>query len=234
MEAQHIAPFEEAPEGLDEARLIEETGPARRIAELVASPLRAVGYRLVRVRLSSAAEPILQVMAEKPDGTMSVEDCEAASDAISPHLDLEDPITAPYRLEVSSPGIDRPLVRESDFRRAIGHETRVELSRPLEGRKRFRGEIEAVETVEGKVVVDIRLPVEGETEEVVARLVVEDIAEARLVMTEDLIRDSLKREKAEIKQAKIDARKARAERLEQRKKQIKRPDEAPASEPKET
>jgi ribosome maturation factor RimP len=223
MEAQHLAPFEQAPEGLDEARLIEETGPARRIAELVASPLRAVGYRLVRVKLSSAAEPVLQVMAEKPDGTMSVEDCEAASDAISPHLDLEDPITAPYRLEVSSPGIDRPLVRESDFRRAIGHEARVELSRPLEGRKRFRGEIEAVATQEGKVVVDIALAVEGEAEQVVARLVVEDIAEARLVMTEDLIRDSLKREKAEIKQAKIDARKARAERLEQRKKQIKPP-----------
>ena len=223
MEAQHLAPFEEAPEGLDEARLIEETGPARRIAELVASPLRAVGYRLVRVKLSSAAEPILQVMAEKPDGTMSVEDCEAASDAISPHLDLEDPITAPYRLEVSSPGIDRPLVRESDFRRAIGHEARVELSRPLEGRKRFRGEIEAVETQEGKVVVDIALAVEGEAEQVVARLVVEDIAEARLVMTEDLIRDSLKREKAAARQVKEQARKARAERLEQRKKQIKPP-----------
>jgi ribosome maturation factor RimP len=230
MEAQHIASFEEAPEGLDEARLIEETGPARRIAELVASPLRAVGYRLVRVRLSQAVEPILQVMAEKPDGTMSVEDCEAASDAISPHLDLEDPITAPYRLEVSSPGIDRPLVRESDFRRAIGHEARVELGRPLEGRKRFRGEIEAVETVDGQIVVDLRLPVEGEAEEVVARLVVADIAEARLVMTEELIRDSLKREKAAAKEAKIEARKARAERLEQRKKQIKRPDETPASE----
>ncbi len=223
MEAQHLAPFEQAPEGLDEARLIEETGPARRIADLVASPLRSVGYRLVRVRLSQAAEPVLQVMAEKPDGTMSVEDCEAASDAISPHLDLEDPITAPYRLEVSSPGIDRPLVRESDFRRAIGHEARVELSRPLEGRKRFRGLIETVEIVESKVVVDLALPVEGEADPIVARLVVEDIFEARLVMTEDLIRDSLKREKAEAKQGKIDARKARAERLEQRKKQIKPP-----------
>lgn len=226
MEAQHIASFEQAPEGLDEARLIEETGAARRIAEIVASPLRAVGYRLVRVKLSQSQEPILQIMAEKPDGTMSVEDCEAASDAISPHLDLEDPITAPYRLEMSSPGIDRPLVRESDFRRAIGHEARIELSRPLEGRKRFRGEIEAVETVEGQVAVDLKLPAEGEAEEVTARLAVADIVEARLVMTEDLIRSSLKREKNEIKDAKAQARKDRAARLELRKKQIKPADEA--------
>jgi ribosome maturation factor RimP len=225
MEAQHIASFEQAPEGLDEARLIEETGPARRIAEIVAGPLRAVGYRLVRVKLSQSQEPILQVMAEKPDGTMSVEDCEAASDAISPHLDLEDPITAPYRLEMSSPGIDRPLVRESDFRRAIGHEARIELSRPLEGRKRYRGEIEAVATVDGQVAVDLKLPAEGETEEVTARLAVADIVEARLVMTETLIRSSLKREKNEIKEAKTQARKDRAARLELRKKQIKSPDE---------
>jgi ribosome maturation factor RimP len=225
MEAQHIASFEQAPEGLDEARLIEETGPARRIAEIVAGPLRAVGYRLVRVKLSQSQEPVLQVMAEKPDGTMSVEDCEAASDAISPHLDLEDPITAPYRLEMSSPGIDRPLVRESDFRRAIGHEARIELSRPLEGRKRYRGEIEAVATVDGQVAVDLKLPAEGETEEVTARLAVADIVEARLVMTETLIRSSLKREKNEIKEAKTQARKDRAARLELRKKQIKSPDE---------
>lgn len=226
MEAQHLSPFEQAPEGIDEARLIEETGPARRIAEIVAGPLRAVGYRLVRVKLSASQEPVLQVMAEKPDGTMSVEDCEAASDAISPHLDLEDPITAPYRLELSSPGIDRPLVRISDFQRAIGHEARIELSRPLEGRKRYRGQIEAVETIDGQIAVDLKLAAEGEAEEVTARLAVADIVEARLVMTEDLIRASLKREKAEIKDAKAQARKDRAARLELRKKQIKPTDEA--------
>ena len=222
MEPVHIAPFDKAPEGLDEARLIVENGPARRIAEIVAAPLRSVGYRLVRVKLSSAASPILQIMAEKPDGTMDVEDCEAASSAVSPHLDLEDPITAPYRLEMSSPGIDRPLVRESDFRRAVGYEARVELHRPLEGRKRFRGDIEAVESVEGQLVVDLRLA----GEDAVARLAIADMVEARLVMTEALIRDTLKREKAEIKQAKTQARKARAERLEQRKKQVKRQDES--------
>jgi ribosome maturation factor RimP len=222
MEPVHIAPFDKAPEGLDEARLIVENGPARRIAEIVAAPLRSVGYRLVRVKLSSAASPILQIMAEKPDGTMDVEDCEAASTAVSPHLDLEDPITAPYRLEMSSPGIDRPLVRESDFRRAVGHEARIELHRPLEGRKRFRGDIEAIETVEKRLVVDLRLA----GEDAVARLAIADMVEARLVMTEALIRDTLKREKAEIKEAKTQARKARAERLEQRKKQVKRQDES--------
>src|SRR3979411_474109 len=115
METRHVAPFEQAPEGLDETRLIVEHGPARRIAEIVAPALRAIGFRLVRVRLSAAISPVLQVMAEKPDGTMGVEDCEAASMAISPHLDLEDPISAPYRLEMSSPRIDPPLVREAGF-----------------------------------------------------------------------------------------------------------------------
>jgi ribosome maturation factor RimP len=167
------------------------------------------------VKLSSAASPILQIMVERPDGTMSVEDCEAASMAVSPHLDLEDPITAPYRLEMSSPGIDRPLVRESDFRRAIGHEARIELANPLQGRKRFRGEIEAVETVAGQLAVDLRLPAEGEAGETVARLAVADMAEARLVMTEALIRDALHREKRQIKDAKDEARRAKAAERQQ-------------------
>ncbi len=211
MAAQHLAPFEEAPEGLDEARLIVENGQARRIAEIVAAPLRSLGFRLVRVKLSTAASPVLQVMAERPDGTMGVEDCEAASMAVSPHLDLEDPISAPYRLEMSSPGVDRPLVRESDFRRAVGHEARIELERPLEGRKRFRGIIEAVETVEGQLAVDLSLPDAKEGEETVARLAVADMAEARLVMTEALIRDALRREKSQVKARKEDVRRRKAE-----------------------
>ena len=225
MEPQHIAPFEQAPEGLDEARLIVENGQARRIAELVDAPLRDVGYRLVRVRLSTAASPILQIMAERPDGTMSVEDCEAASAAVSIHLDLEDPITAPYRLEMSSPGIDRPLVRESDFRRAVGHEARIELERPLAGRKRYRGEIEAVEVVDGQLALDLRLPADKEAEETVARLAIADIADARLVLTEALIRDSLHREKRQIKDAKAEDRRRKAEEREA-KAQVKREKEA--------
>jgi ribosome maturation factor RimP len=217
----HLAPFETPPEGLDEARLIVENGQARRIAEIVAAPLRSVGYRLVRVRLSTAVMPVLQVMAEKPNGEMGVEDCEAASMAISPHLDLEDPIHAPYRLEMSSPGIDRPLVRESDFRRALGHEARVELAHALDGRKRFRGLIEEVEAIEGGLYIHLR-PLDGPDPEIVAKLAVADMAEARLVMTEALIRDALKREKTEIRNRKSEVKKQKAESRKQKTENRKR------------
>ncbi len=219
MEAQHLAPFDAAPEGLDEARLIVESGPARRIAEIVAAPLRSLGFRLVRVKLSSAAEPVLQIMAERPDGTMSVDDCEAASMAVSPHLDLDDPISAPYRLEMSSPGVDRPLVRESDFRRALGHEARVELERPLEGRKRYRGLVEAVAALDGQVVVDLKLLDGKEGEEVVARLAVADMALARLVLTEALIRDSLRREKSGAKARRLERAQDRRQQAQVRRQQ---------------
>jgi ribosome maturation factor RimP len=223
MVTTHIAPFETPPEGLDEARLILENGQARRIADIVAAPLRSVGYRLVRVKLSTAATPILQVMAERPDGAMGVEDCEAASMAISPHLDLEDPIHAPYRLEMSSPGIDRPLVRESDFRRALGHEARVELAHALESRKRFRGIIEEVEATDGGLYVHLRPVDDAEPQEIVARLAVADMAEARLVLTEALIRDALRREKTGIKTRKDEVRREKAEgrKAENQRKQEK-------------
>jgi len=216
-------------DGLDEARLIVENGLARRIAEIVAPPLRDLGFRVVRVKLSTAATPVLQVMLEKSDGTMSVEDCELASTEISPHLDLADPIGSPYRLEVSSPGIDRPLARESDFRRAIGHEARIELSRPLDGRKRFRGVIEAVEIVEGAPVVDLRPSGEGEQQEPVARLAVADMAEARLVLTDALIRTALRQEKTEIRSQKSEIRKQKAEARKQRSEVRNRKPQAEAS-----
>ena len=101
--------------------------------------LRDLGYRLVRVKISSGDGPTIQIMAERPDGTMSIEDCEAVSVALSPVFDVEEPMAQAYRLEISSPGIDRPLVRESDFARAIGHEARVEMAVLVNGRKRFRG-----------------------------------------------------------------------------------------------
>jgi len=211
MDANSGAPKTPVADGLNEARLIVESGLARRIAEIAVPPLRDLGYRVVRVKLSSAAAPVLQVMLEKPDGTMSVEDCEIASTEISPHLDLADLIGSPYRLEVSSPGIDRPLARESDFRRAIGHAARIELNRPLDGRKRFRGVIEAVEIVEGALVVDLRLSSDGEPEEIVARLAVADMAEARLELTDALIRAALRREKTEIRKQKTENRKQKAE-----------------------
>ena len=130
---------------------------------------------------------------------------------------------------MSSPGIDRPLVRESDFRRALGHEARVELAHPLDGRKRFRGLIEQVEAGEGGVAVDLRLV--GEAEDVVARLAVADMSEARLVMTEALIRDALKREKTEIKTRKLEVRREKAE-VRKAEQQLKQEKEARRHAPK--
>src|SRR5277367_2587812 len=118
----------EAPaDGLDEPRLLRDRGDARRIGAIVAPVLRDLGLRLVRVKISAAEGSTVQIMAERPDGSMTVEDCEQASIAVSPVLDLEDPMSHAYRLEVSSPGIDRPLVRVSDFQRALGHEARIEM-----------------------------------------------------------------------------------------------------------
>src|SRR5579871_3548381 len=123
----------------DEPRLITEPGRAARVAALAEPVLAGLGYRLVRVRISGYAGCTVQVMAERPDGTMTVEDCEAASRALSQVLDAADPIESSYRLEISSPGIDRPLVRRSDFERYAGHVMKVELALPRDGRKRFRG-----------------------------------------------------------------------------------------------
>jgi ribosome maturation factor RimP len=134
----------------------------------------------------------VQIMGERPDGTMTVEDCEAVSRAVSPVLDLEDPVAEAYRLEISSPGIDRPLVRASDFRRWAGYEAKIELGVPLEGRKRFRGVHPGRRREHGS----IELPDSAAGEEVVAKLSLADIAEARLVLTDDLIRESLRRGKA--------------------------------------
>jgi ribosome maturation factor RimP len=145
---------------------------------------------------------VLQIMAERPDGTMSIEDCERASVELSPTLDVEDPISQAYRLEISSPGIDRPLVRESDFRRAIGHEVRVEMAVPVDGRKRFRGAIEASAPIEGIIHVRLRLPGDDKDAASSVDLPIRDMAEARLVLTDELIRATLRREKAALKQAK--------------------------------
>src|SRR5580693_10689724 len=125
----------------DEPRLITEPGRAARVAALAEPVLAGLGYRLVRVRISGAAGCTVQIMAERPDGAMAIEDCEAASRALSPVFDSSDPIEGPYRLEISSPGIDRPLVRRSDFERYAGHIAHIEMLAPLDGRKRFRGEL---------------------------------------------------------------------------------------------
>lgn len=174
-----------------ESRFITETGVAARVAAVAERALATIGLRLVRVKVSSKNGQTVQIMAERPDGTMTIEDCEAASKALSPALDVEDPITGTYSLEVSSPGIDRPLVRAGDFDRWIGHEARIELAVPLAGRKRFRGLIQGV--ADGAALIE--LPDSPAGNEMVAQLRLVDIGEARLVMTDALIRDSLRRGK---------------------------------------
>jgi ribosome maturation factor RimP len=132
---------------------------------------------------------------------MSIEDCENVSVALSPVFDVEEPVAQAYRLEISSPGIDRPLVRESDFARAIGHEARVEMAVPVNGRKRFRGHLVAVAPGPGGPVARMALIADDGSESEV-ELPIPAMAEARLVLTDDLIRAALRREKAALKDAK--------------------------------
>ena len=200
----------EPVEGLDEARLIVDGGKGQKIARIAEPVLRDLGLRLVRVKVSTARDPIVQIMAERPDGSMTIDDCEAASTALSPIFDLEDPVSQAYRLELSSPGIDRPLVRESDFVRASGHEARIEMAIPVDGRKRFRGVVEGVEAVDGAILARVTLPADDKGGERLVTLPIKDMAEARLVLTEALIRDTLRREKAALREAKA-AAKAQAE-----------------------
>ena len=177
---------------LAEPRLVVEPGVAARVSAVAGPVLQGMGYRLVRIKISGEAGCTVQIMAERPDGTMQIEDCEAISRALSPVLDVADPIDRAYRLEISSPGIDRPLVRRSDFERYAGHLVKIEMAVAHQGRKRFRGILAGVE---GDAVRlhrdDIRA---GEDADVL--LVMEDIADARLVLTDELIAESMRRGKA--------------------------------------
>ncbi len=189
---------ESGPDLLDEPRLVTENGVAGRIAAIATPVLRDLGFRLVRVKLYSGEGSTLQIMAERPDGTMNVDDCEAVSMGLSPVLDLEEPLHEAYRLEISSPGIDRPMVRRSDFERAVSHEARIELNFGIDGRKRFRGWIEGVEG-EGRDAVVLLRRIDARAEEPSdVRLPINDIGEARLVLTEALIRETLRAGKAEL------------------------------------
>ena len=145
----------------------------------------------------------MQIMAERPDGSMTVEDCETVSRALSPVLDVADPIDRAYRLEISSPGIDRPLVRKSDFDRYAGHLVKIEMEIPLNGRKRFRGMLVGTEGETARIRRDDAA--EGEEAEVL--LPIEEMSEAKLVLTDELVAEVLRREKA----AKRQAREARKE-----------------------
>ena len=174
-------------------RLSRETGAAARVARLVEPVLEGLGYRLVRVRMIGASGRTLQIMAERPDGTMTINDCETASRAISPLLDVEDPVSGSYDLEISSPGIDRPLVRPEDFERWLGHEAKIELAVPQDGRRRFRGILEGF--ADGMVKLSVDAP-EAVGREMTVSLPFADLAEAKLVMTDRLIVDARAKLKA--------------------------------------
>jgi ribosome maturation factor RimP len=173
-----------------DARFIGETGVAAQIAGLAEPVLAELGFRLVRVVVSGRNGSTVQIMAERPDGTITVEECAEISRRLSPVLDVHDPIQGHYNLEISSPGIDRPLVRPSDFEDWAGYEARIELKEPISGRKRFRGILEGVEG--GEVRIEVEL--EGLGRQVLG-LPIGLVGEARLVLTDELIREALRRAK---------------------------------------
>ena len=140
-------------------RFYREAGLASKLADLLLPVLLDLGYRLVRVKVSGGGGKILQIMAERSNGTMSIEDCEALSRHLSPILDVHDLIADSYRLEVSSPGIDRPLVRLSDFKNWSGHQVKVDLKDPINGQRRFKGRLEGY--LEGEVRVEVDLGKSG-------------------------------------------------------------------------
>ena len=167
-----------------EPRLIGETGSAARVAAIAEPVLNDLGFRLVRVRISGLAGCTVQIMAERSDGAMTIEDCQMVSRALSPVLDVADPIDRTYRLEISSPGIDRPLVRRSDFERFAGHTVKVEMAIARDGRRRFRGELL------GREEDAARIRLEDGAE---LLLPIAEMADAKLVLTEALIAAALKR-----------------------------------------
>jgi ribosome maturation factor RimP len=203
-----MTPAIDTIEANGEPRLIAEQGIAARVAAISEPVLAGIGYRLVRVKISGLDGCTVQIMAERPDGTMTVEDCEAVSRALSPVLDVADPIDRPYRLEVSSPGMDRPLVRRSDFARFVGHRIKVEMATAINERRRFRGVLLGVEDDAARLRHDDATP--GEADEVV--LPIEEMAEAKLVLTDSLIAESLRRGKA----AERAARRQRAQNRDRR------------------
>jgi ribosome maturation factor RimP len=168
---------------LNEKRYIRETGLETRIARIVEPVANDMGFALVRVKVTAENGCTLQIMAEDENGRFTIDDCEALSKDLSPILDVEDPIDREYHLEVSSPGIDRPLVRARDFKRYVGHEARIELSDMIEGRKRFRGVIKAADDES----VTITLPDAPKDTDPDHKLPLAMLAEAKLIMTDALI-----------------------------------------------
>ena len=189
---------------ISEPRLIAEPGLAARVAAIAEPVIEGMGFRLVRVRILAAEGCTVQVMAERPDGTLTIEDCEEISYALSPVLDVADPVDRAYRLEISSPGIDRPLVRRSDFEKHAGYLAKIEMNVPAEGRKRFRGILLGVEGAAARIrFEDTKAGKADENKEFL--LPIEDMAEAKLVLTDDLIAEALRKGKAAEREARGEA-----------------------------
>jgi len=182
-------------------RFVLETGLAAEIAAIVEPRIEALGFRLVRVNVTGRNGSTVQIMAERPDGRITIGECEMISRDLSPALDVLDPMAGKYHLEVSSPGIDRPLVRPSDFENWASQEARIELKEPVDGHRRLRGRLEGYTDGEVRLAVS-DLP--GATGPQVIGLPPALISSARLVMTDELIREDLRRSKANIENAKAD------------------------------
>lgn len=170
--------------------LIAKTAIDRRLAEIVTPAIEDLGFELVRIRLMSGKLKILQIMADRPDGGIIVEDCATISTAVSAILDVEDPIEDNYTLEVSSPGIDRPLTRLKDFDMWADYEARIETTELIDGRRRFKGILRGTEGNE--VLIELE---EGK-EAVTIGLQFEWLSDAKLVLTDDLIAEMLRQKKA--------------------------------------
>ncbi|QFU10234.1 Ribosome maturation factor RimP [Rhodobacteraceae bacterium THAF1] len=176
--------------------LIAKASIDRRLAEVITPVIEGLGFELVRVRYQGGKTPSIQVMADKPDGGIEVDDCATISTAISAHLDVEDPIEEAYNLEVSSPGIDRPLTRLKDFDAWQGYTAKIETENMIDGRRRFKGELAGTEGSE--VLIEI--------EEGTIGLQFDWLSDAKLVLTDDLIRDVLRarKDKGEIDETQFD------------------------------
>ncbi len=169
--------------------LVAKTAIDRRLAEIVRPVIEGMGYELVRLRLMGGNTPTLQIMAERPDGGIEVDDLAEINTALGAVLDVEDPIEDNYTLEVSSPGIDRPLTRLKDFDDWLGYEARLETAELIDGRKRFKGTLMGTE--DGEVLIEI----EDQGEKVTIGLTFELLADAKLILTDELIREALRQKK---------------------------------------
>ncbi|MEO1911877.1 MAG: ribosome maturation factor RimP [Paracoccus sp. (in: a-proteobacteria)] len=169
--------------------LIAKTAIDRRLAEIITPVIEDLGFELVRVRLQGGKTATLQIMADRPEGGINVDDCAEISTAVSATLDVQDPIEENYHLEVSSPGIDRPLTRMKDFESFEGYEARLDLNQPIDGRKRFKGTLAGTEGTE----VLINIEDQGATHTI--GLDFDLLADAKLVLTDELIKEMLRQKK---------------------------------------